>query len=57
MKVPYVIVIGSKEIESGQVTPRIRQDLTEIPAPTLAYGDFYLRLAKITEKRTLKSSL
>lgn len=26
-KVPYVIVIGDKEIESGQVTPRVRSDI------------------------------
>lgn len=27
MKVPYTVVIGQKEIESGQLTPRIRKDL------------------------------
>ncbi|HSX18162.1 MAG TPA: threonine--tRNA ligase [Candidatus Saccharimonadales bacterium] len=27
MKVPYTIVIGAKEVESGQVTPRLRSDL------------------------------
>lgn len=27
MKVPYTIVIGEKEIETGRVTPRIRSDL------------------------------
>lgn len=27
MKVPYTVVIGQKEIESGELTPRIRKDL------------------------------
>lgn len=29
MKVPYSVVIGEKEIESGRLTPRLRQDLAE----------------------------
>lgn len=28
MKVPYTLVIGEKEIESGQVTPRVRKDMS-----------------------------
>ena len=31
MKVPYVLVIGPKEVESGQVTARARADLGEQP--------------------------
>lgn len=31
MKVPYTIVIGPKESESGRITPRARSDLSEIP--------------------------
>lgn len=27
MKVPYTVVIGNKELESGQLTPRIRSDI------------------------------
>ena len=27
MKVPYVVVIGAKEVKSGQVLPRVRKDL------------------------------
>jgi threonyl-tRNA synthetase len=30
MKVPYTVVIGAKEVESGNVTPRHRSDLPEI---------------------------
>jgi threonyl-tRNA synthetase len=30
MKVPYTVVIGGKEVESGQLTPRPRSDLPEL---------------------------
>lgn len=31
MKVPYTIVVGGKEVETGMYTPRSRQDLPEMP--------------------------
>jgi threonyl-tRNA synthetase len=31
MKVPYTVVIGGKEVESGKLTPRRRGDLPELP--------------------------
>jgi threonyl-tRNA synthetase len=31
MKVPYTVVIGSKEVESGRLAPRHRHDLPELP--------------------------
>ena len=31
MKVPYTVVIGGKEVESGQLAPRGRKDLPELP--------------------------
>jgi threonyl-tRNA synthetase len=31
MKVPYTVVIGGKEIESGRLAPRHRSDLPELP--------------------------
>lgn len=31
MKVPYTVVIGGKEVESGRVAPRHRGDLPELP--------------------------
>jgi threonyl-tRNA synthetase len=31
MKVPYTVVIGGKEVESGRITPRGRSDLPEMP--------------------------
>ncbi len=58
MKIPYVIVVGPHEVESGQVTPRIRQDLIEnTQAPTLAYGDFLSKVSSEYRERTLKSNL
>lgn len=58
MKVPYVIVVGPHEVESGQVTPRIRQDLTENEqAPTLSYDDFLSKVNQDYRERSLKSSL
>jgi threonyl-tRNA synthetase len=32
MKVPYTVVIGEKEIETGSVVPRVRRDLVAAPA-------------------------
>ena len=35
MKVPYTVVIGEKEVQSGRVTPRHRSDLPELPELTV----------------------
>jgi threonyl-tRNA synthetase len=35
MKVPYTVVIGGKELESGRLTPRRRADLPELPESTV----------------------
>jgi threonyl-tRNA synthetase len=35
MKVPYTVVIGGKEVESGQLSPRRRSDLPELPASSV----------------------
>lgn len=43
MKVPYSIVIGQKEIESGTVTPRVRSDLKEVQSQ--AVEDFLADVA------------
>ena len=52
MKVPYSIVIGEKEIESGQVTPRIRGDLqVELNINTLV-EDFLQLVESQTKNRT-----
>jgi threonyl-tRNA synthetase len=35
MKVPYTVVIGPKEVESGKLAPRSRSDLSELPKSSL----------------------
>jgi threonyl-tRNA synthetase len=45
-KIPYVIVIGDKEIESGEVMPRIRSDM-EVQKNQQAYDvDNFLKTIK-----------
>lgn len=58
MKVPYSLVIGEKEIESGQVTPRIRTDI----AVNNEHGshdveNFLRTVANESKSRINKSSL
>lgn len=50
MKVPYTIVIGPKEAESGQVEPRTRADLP--PAQPTSYEEFLRQLADQASKRS-----
>ncbi|MDQ3123276.1 MAG: threonine--tRNA ligase [bacterium] len=57
MKVPYTIVIGQKEIESGQVIPRVRSDLGAQPEQPLSVDDFFQALAREVSDRASKSSL
>ena len=58
-KVPYMLVVGAKEIETGDLSPRIRSDLqvssTE-PAP-LGYEHFFKSVANEVKSRVSKSSL
>lgn len=44
MKIPYTLVIGPKEVESGQVTPRSRSDLKD-KLETLPIEEFLTKLA------------
>lgn len=58
MKVPYTLVIGEKEIASGQVTPRVRKDLVVVAAhPELAVADFLKTVANEAKMRVSKTSL
>lgn len=57
MKVPYTLVLGEKEIESGQLTPRIRKDLAVNDAVSLPSADFLDAVAKEVKGRHQKSSL
>jgi threonyl-tRNA synthetase len=57
-KVPYTIVIGEKEIDSGEVTPRIRHDMAVMEVPlTLGIDEFLKTVANEAKGRVLKSSL
>jgi threonyl-tRNA synthetase len=58
MKVPYIIVIGGKEIEAGKVTPRIRQDLSSgIDPKELTVDEFLSTVSQEHDSRTTISSL
>lgn len=58
MKVPYAIVIGQKEIESGEVTPRIRKDMEVHNEPTSRTVDEFLKtVAHEVKSRVNKTSL
>ncbi|MBA2278933.1 threonine--tRNA ligase [Candidatus Saccharibacteria bacterium] len=57
MKVPYTIVIGEKEIETGEVTPRIRKDM-EVQSPSsISIDNFFQTVANEAKSRVSKSSL
>jgi threonyl-tRNA synthetase len=57
LRLPYVVVIGQHEIESGKVTPRIRGDLT-VHEPRLMLLDEFLQSVENEAKlRTHKSSI
>ena len=57
-KIPYTIVVGEKEIDSGRVTPRVRQDLVVIAVhPELQIEDFLKTVSNETKMRVLKTSL
>ncbi len=58
MKVPYTVVIGEKEIESGQLTPRIRKDLAVSgESKTLEIDEFLAAVASEVKARANTSSL
>ena len=57
MKIPYTIVIGAKEIESQQVTPRIRNDLKSNENDvTLSIDDFFVQVSTENKKRSKQST-
>lgn len=57
-KIPYTIVIGQKEIETGQVTPRIRADLeAKDGGSILSVEDFLGNVSAEAFSRTLKTTL
>lgn len=58
MKVPYTVVIGDKEIESGQLMPRIRKDIEvqEAKEPVTVEG-FLGTVSNEAKARVTKTSL
>jgi threonyl-tRNA synthetase len=58
MKVPYTVVIGEKEISSGEVVPRIRKDMAVIDVPlAVPVAEFLKTVVNEAKSRVLKTSL
>ncbi len=51
-KVPYAIVIGGKEVESGKVTPRLRSDLGQQVDKAEAINEFLAHVAETAKNRS-----
>jgi threonyl-tRNA synthetase len=51
MRVPYTVVIGGKEVESGQITPRVRSDLPKLEKKPGAIDEFLAKLAEDAKTR------
>jgi threonyl-tRNA synthetase len=57
-KVPYTIVLGDKEISSGEVVPRIRKDMAVREASdSIGIDQFLGTVANEAKTRTVKTSL
>lgn len=58
MKIPYTVVIGEKEIASGEVVPRVRGDM-EVKTPHQAHAieNFLKTVANEAKARVSKTSL
>ena len=58
MKVPYTLVIGEKEIASGQLQPRIRKDMVvQSGEHTISSDEFFKTVAHEAKARITKTSL
>jgi threonyl-tRNA synthetase len=58
MRVPYTVVVGDKELASGQLSPRLRQDLAvESPKQPVTVEEFLKTVAHEAKGRVNKSSL
>jgi threonyl-tRNA synthetase len=56
-KVPYVVVVGEKEAESGEVTPRVRSDMQVGEPKSMKIENFLQSVANEAKSRVSKSSL
>ena len=57
MKIPYTIVIGEKEAESEETTPRIRSDLAVQTETPIKIHNFLKTVANEAKSRTSKTTL
>ncbi len=58
MKIPYSVVIGQKEIETGEVVPRVRKDMEVNPEhESRTIEEFLKTVANEAKSRTNKTSL
>ncbi len=53
MKVPYAIVIGDKELTSGQIVPRSREDLVKQSDKPIAIDDFLQKVSDDARRRAI----
>ena len=57
-RVPYTIVLGEKEIETGEVTPRIRKDMVvQETSSSMGIEQFLKSVANEAKTRTIKTSM
>ncbi len=56
-KVPYVIVVGEKETESGEVTPRVRSDMKVVTPSTMKVTNFLKSVHNEARSRVTHSSI
>lgn len=56
MKVPYTLVVGDKEVESAQVSPRVRGDLGAQEV-SLSFNDFLMKMQEEVNERSARSTL
>jgi threonyl-tRNA synthetase len=58
MKIPYTVVIGPKEVEAGEITPRIRQDMeVDVKHPPRTPYELVKTVANEAKTRITKTSL
>ena len=58
MKVPYVVVIGEKEVNGGNLTPRIRKDLSVSESAESYVAEEFLKMVQAEiNSRAIKSTL
>lgn len=56
-KVPYTVVLGEKEIQGGQITPRIRKDIEVQPPVAMSIEHFLKTAANEVVSRVKHSSM